>query len=105
MVFLRILGKTFLAVAFVALAYDGARTIATPNEGILLTSLSAHLKTFVPGGNEDLQRFFLANGPAYVWSAIVEPLIHLPVSIASGALGAVLFLAGYRRPPAEIIGD
>jgi len=105
MLFLRVVGKTLLFVAFVALAYDGVRILATPNEGLLLTSLSTHLKTYIPDGRENLERFVLGNGPAYVWTGIVEPLLVLPVSILFGALGALLFLAGYRRPPPEIAGD
>ena len=44
MLFLRLLGKTLLLAAFVALAYDGARILASPGEGLLFTSLSTHLK-------------------------------------------------------------
>ncbi len=105
MLFLRVLGKTLLFAAFVALAYDGARILATPGEGLMLTSLSTHLKTYIPNGREDLEQFFLANAPEYVWTGIVQPLLVLPVSIVFGVLGAVLFLAGYRRPPPEILAD
>ncbi len=105
MLFLRVLGKTLLFIAFMGAAYDGARTLATPNQGVLLTSLSTHLNTYIPKSDENLARFFLANVPAYVWTYILEPLLHLPVSAVFGALGAAIFLAGYRRPPPEIVGD
>ncbi|MFY9642816.1 MAG: hypothetical protein WCD20_01330 [Rhodomicrobium sp.] len=105
MLFLRVFGKTLLFTAFISAAYDGARTIATPNQGMLLTSLSTHLNNYIPNGSENLARFFLANFPAFMWTYVLEPLLHLPVSAVLGALGAALFLAGYRRPPPEIIGD
>ena len=105
MLFLRVVGKTLLIVAFIALAYDGVRILATPNEGLLLTSLSEHLKTYVPNGRENLERFFLSSGPSYVWTGIIEPMLAMPVSILFGALGTLLFLAGYRKPPPEIVGD
>ena len=105
MLFLRVFGKTLLFIAFIGAAYDGARTLATPNQGMLLTSLSTHMNTYIPNSGENLARFFLANVPAFVWTYVLEPLLHLPVSVVFGALGAAIFLAGYRRPPPEIIGD
>lgn len=105
MLFLRVLGKFLLSIAFVALAYDGARNLATPGEGLLLTSLAAHFRTNAPQAQEALQHFILAYAPEYVWTGVVEPLLVLPVSIACGAFGALIFMAGYRRPPPEIVSD
>jgi hypothetical protein len=105
MLFLRLLGKSLLFAAFVALACDGARSLATPNEGLILTSLAGYLKTYVPNGRESLERFFLENGPSYLWNGIVEPMLVLPVSILFSIFGTLLFLAGYRKPPPEIVSD
>ena len=105
MLFLRVLGKTLLFIAFLALAYDGARILATPSRGVSLTSLSTHLNTYLPGAREGLERFLHGHSADTAWTAIAEPLLGLPVSILFGALGAVLFLAGYRKPPPEITGD
>jgi hypothetical protein len=105
MLFLRVLGKALLFIAFAAAAYDGARSIAVPNQGLLLTSLSTYLSTFFPGSGDDLGRFFQGNGPAYVWTGLVQPLLNLPLCVLSAALGALIFLAGYRSPPPEIAGD
>ena len=104
MLFLRLLGKTLLFAAFVALAYDGARFLASPGEGLLLTSLSTHLK-HIPKGREMLEGFFLAHAPSYLWNGVVEPMLVLPVSILFGAAGALIYLAGYRRPLPEIPTD
>jgi hypothetical protein len=103
MLFLRVLGKTFLIVAFVALAYDGARILATPGEGVLLTSLSTHLKTYAPGALDKLEQLFMALDMASLWATLAKPLLSLPASLLFGLPGAVLFLAGYRRPPPEIV--
>jgi hypothetical protein len=105
MLFLRALAKAFLIVAFIALAYDGARILATPGEGVLLTPLSTHLKTYMPGALESLERLFLTLGVPSLWAGIARPLLALPASLLFGALGALLFLAGYRRPPPEIISS
>jgi hypothetical protein len=105
MLFLRLLGKTLLFVAFAALVYDGARNLATPNHGLLFTSLSGYLTAYGPGIRESLERFFLDNGPSYLWTGILEPMLVLPVSIVFSIFGTLMFLAGYRKPPPEIVGD
>ena len=105
MFFLRVFGKTLLFAAFLAMAYDGARMLATPNEGLLLTPISTYLKTLIPNGRENLEQFFLALGLQYVWTGIAEPLLSLPASVLFGILGVLLFLAGYRRPRPEMPGD
>ena len=105
MVFLRILGKALLFLAFIALAYDGARNLATPGQGLLFASISTHLKTYLPNACADLQRFFLASGPAWLWNLIVGPLLAMPLSLVLGALGTALYLTGYRKPPPVLYGD
>lgn len=104
MLLLRLLGRTLLIGAFLAMAYDGVRSLASPGQGLLLKSLSTHVKT-IPQGQESLQAFLLSHAPAFVWNGIVEPLLVLPVSLLLGLAGALTFLAGYRRPPPEIAGD
>jgi hypothetical protein len=104
MLMLRLLGRTLLLVAFLALSYDGVRVLASPGQGLLLTSISTHLKN-VPQGREALEGFFLSHAPAFVWNAVVEPILVLPVSLLCGVLGVLIFLAGYRRPPPVITGD
>jgi hypothetical protein len=104
MLLLRLLGKALLFGAFLALAYDGVRILASPGQGLLLTSLSTHLKT-IPQGQEALRSFALDHAPAFLWNGVVEPLLVLPVSLLFGLFGALIFLAGYRRPPPEIAGD
>ena len=104
MLFFRLLGKTLMFGAFVALAYDGVRILASPGEGLVFTSLSTHLK-LIPQGKEALQSFVLSHAPSYLWNGIVEPMLVLPISILFGVSGALLYMAGYRRPPPEIAGD
>ncbi len=103
MLFLRLLGKTLLFAAFAALAYDGVRTVASPGEGLLFTSLATHLKN-IPQARETMESFFLSHAPL-LWNDILEPMLVLPVSILFGAAGALMFLIGYRRPLPEIPED
>ncbi len=105
MLILRTIGKLLLFAAFLALAYDGARFLATPGEGLILASSAAILKSYAPSLLDDLPRFFTAHGPDFIWSRIVEPLLILPLALVSGALGTLLFLAGYKRPAIEIVSE
>jgi hypothetical protein len=99
------LGKALLFLAFAALAFDGARNLAAPGQGLLLASASTHLKTFFPGSGASLESFFLASGQAWVWNIVVAPLLWMPLSLLLAALGTALFLAGYRRPPPVLSCD
>ena len=103
MLFLRVSGKALLIVAFIALGYDGARILATPGEGVLLTPLSAHLKNHMPGGPEGVEHLLLNLGAPSLWAGLAKSLLGLPASLLFGVSGALLFLAGYRRPPPEIV--
>ena len=105
MLFLRVFGKTLLFIAFVALAYDCVRILASPGGGLLLTSLSTHLNDYAPGGREGMQSFFLAHSQSYFWTDFVKPALDLPFSILCGIFGTLIFLAGYRRPPPEIVDE
>jgi hypothetical protein len=105
MVFLRIFGKALLFLAFLAAAYDGARTLAMPGQGLLLASVSTHLKTYFSSSVAGIEGFFLAIGPAWIWNGIVAPLLWMPLSLLLAALGTTLFLAGYKKPPAKFFSD
>ena len=105
MVFLRILGKALLFLAFLAAAYDGARNLATPGQGLLLASVSTYLKTYFSSSVADLEGFFLASGQAWIWNGIVAPVLWMPLSLLLAVIGTMLFLAGYRKPPARLFSD
>src|SRR5271165_4153221 len=105
MLFLRVMGKALLFIAFVALAYDGARSLATPAQGIALSSFGSYLRAYSPEGRQWLQDFFTGNGPSYLWTGLIEPMMVLPVSILLSVFGTLLLLAGYRKPPPEIVRE
>jgi hypothetical protein len=105
MFFLRMLGRILLFIALAAAAADGVRTIASPGQGLLMTSLSMHLQAYMPDAQKNLEAFFLAYAPSYFWYGIVEPMLVIPVSLLFSLFGVLLFLAGYRRPAPEIVGE
>ncbi len=102
---LRAFGRLFLMVALVSAAIDGARAIATPSDGLAFTSLDGYFAAYAPQARGAIQSFFLANAPVSVWTGFVAPLLELPVSLLSATLGVILFLAGYRPPPPEIVSE
>lgn len=105
MALLRFFGMFFLAVAFAAIAYDGARMLATPDEGLLLASTRQHLATLLPGVEPQLEEAVRSLGVPLIWEGVISPLLALPLSFVACALGAGLFLLGYRRPPPEIVSE
>ncbi len=105
MLFLRLLGVCLLLIAFMALAYDGAQLIATPARGLVLTPLSAHLQNLLPGAREAFEGFFHDYAPSFISRTVVEPMLALPASLLFAVAGAAAFLAGYRRPPPEIVSE
>ncbi|MBT3069699.1 hypothetical protein KKP04_02290 [Rhodomicrobium sp. Az07] len=104
MLFLRASGLTLLLGAFVALVYDGIRLVGSPGRSLPFTSLSAQLDR-APHGHDAVQQFFLDNAPSYLWTGVIEPLLVLPIFLLFGVAGTLFFLAGYRKPPPEIVGD
>ena len=103
--FLRFLGKTLLFLAFFSAAYDGARYLAAPGRGPLLTPVAAHLTALLPNGPADLERAFTAVGPSWLWSVLAVPLLALPLSLFLGVIGTAVYLAGYRKPAPLLYGD
>jgi hypothetical protein len=105
MLFLRLLGKFLLLIAFAALTYDGARTLATPGRGIAFTSLGGYLQTYSPASLTWLQDSFGGKGASVLWHSLLEPMLIIPLSILFSIFGTLIFLAGYRRPPPEILRE
>ncbi len=105
MTLLRVFGKLFLALAFAALAFDGARMLATPDEGLFLASLRDHFAVYAKDAEPAFRDAVLAFLPDFVWRWLLEPLLAAPVSLVLAGIGTVLFLLGYRRPPPEIVSE
>jgi hypothetical protein len=92
MLLLRLTGLMLLSMAFAFLAYDAARMLATPGGGLLFASLDDYFRL----ARADPSSSALAGAP---W------LLKIPLGPALAALGALLFLLGYRRPPPEIVSE
>lgn len=95
----RLLGFLCLAGGFVALVYDGARSIA--NNGLRVTSLSDVLLTLFKDKAAGLQATVQGVAP-WLWDLAVLPLTLAPASLIGLVLGAALLWLG--QPPREPIG-
>ena len=95
----RILGFLLMAGGFVALVYDGARSIA--NNGLRVTTLSEVLFTLFKDRAGALQASVEGVAPL-LWNLLVLPLTLAPASVIGLALGAALLWLG--QPGREPIG-
>jgi hypothetical protein len=98
----RLLGLTLIVLGFAALTYDGVCTLANAE---ITANSSKQLWQLLSAQTFEASRESLNASVPYLWNAIVTPLLLLPAWVLSGALGSLLFLAGYRRRPPEIISE
>lgn len=95
----RLLGLVFMAGGFVALVYDGARSIA--NNGLRVTSLSDVIAALFKDKAGALQTGVEGVAP-WLWHVLGLPLTLAPASLIALVLGAVLMWLG--QPGREPIG-
>jgi hypothetical protein len=95
----RVLGFLLMAGGFVALVYDGARSIA--NNGLRVTSLSDVIATLFKDKAGALQGSVEGAAP-WLWHILGLPLTLAPASLIGLGLGAVLLWLG--QPGREPIG-
>ena len=95
----RFLGFLCLAGGFVALVYDGARSVA--NNTVRVTTLSEVLFTVFKDKSGALQASVQGLAP-WLWDLLVLPLTLAPASLIGLGAGAVLLWLG--QPGREPIG-
>jgi hypothetical protein len=95
----RCLGLLLLAGGFVALVYDGARSIA--NNGLRVTSLSDLIFTLFKDKASALQGTVEGVAP-WLWQLLVLPLTLAPAALLGLGLGAILLWLG--QPARQRIG-
>jgi hypothetical protein len=98
----RLLGLTLITLSFAALAYDGVRMLAN---GEITATPARRLWLTLSAGTFESTRDTLDASVPYLWNTIVTPLLLLPAWALLGAFGSLIFLAGYRRQPPEIVSD
>lgn len=84
-----------LAVAVIAAVLDATRSIA--GEAVVLASVAQSWTSVSPAGFAAFEAAIAEAAPAFVWSAIVAPLLSVPAFAFFGGLALLLYVAG-RRP-------
>jgi hypothetical protein len=100
--FLRTFGLLLLSGGFGALVYDGVRMFA--NAAFSPAPARMLWQTLSAGSFESARNWADASIP-FAWNVIVSPLLMLPAWVLLTAAGTLIFLAGYRPKPPEIIPD
>lgn len=98
----RILGMALLCMGAATLAFDGIRMLA--NNAVSVSSLRSIMLLADAAAFEAWQSAMRESIP-YLWTTVLLPLMVFPAWMVLGGLGSVLFLAGYRPKPPEIIAD
>ncbi|MCC7345961.1 MAG: hypothetical protein IT538_01050 [Variibacter sp.] len=94
---LRFVGFAVLAAAFVALIYDGTRSIAANQ--VTYTPLGPLWTQVHAASLQWLQSTAEHYGPAWLWSAAAAPLLSVPAFAVLTVIGALLMLVGRKKKP------
>lgn len=97
---LRFVGFVLLVAAFVALIYDGTKTLA--GSQVMITPVDATWANIHAASLEAAHAWLKATMPAAAAGWIESYVFKLPASLLLGVLGALLMLLG--RKPKPLIG-
>ena len=97
--FFRLIGLLLLAIGFIFLIYDGARTIA--DQRVRLTRLGEFWNDVDQASQQSVRESVEASAPV-VWRLALRPVLDQPAWVVLGLSGIALMLA--FRPPRRLIG-
>ncbi|MBA3904713.1 MAG: hypothetical protein C0522_13755 [Rhodocyclaceae bacterium] len=93
----RFVGLFVLAAAFVALLYDGTKTIAA--DQISITPLE-QIWTYLDAASlQRLKEAVSRHASAWVWDSLFATVLTAPAALVLAILGALLMLIGRRKKP------
>lgn len=101
MFLLRIIGLWILILGFMALVYDGTKTMAN-NGTISITSLGGHWTALNEQSFNFLEKIISNGLHPVLWNAIFETALLLPAWFALGLVGSWLYWVGRKRKKIEI---
>ena len=101
MFILRIIGLWVLILAFIALVYDGTKTMA--NDGnISITSVGGHWASLNESSFKFLENLVSNTLHPFVWDPLFQWAFLLPAWFAFGIIGSWLYWIGRKRKKIEI---
>lgn len=93
----RFVGFCILAAAFVALLYDGTKTLAGTQ--VYFTKLGDTWNAVHSTSLQLLQPAIERHVSPWLWEAVVLNILTAPTSLVLGILGALLILIGRKKKP------
>jgi ABC-type Fe3+ transport system permease subunit len=93
----RFVGFCILAAAFVALLYDGTKTLA--GSQVYFTKLGDTWNTVHSTSLQLLQPAIERHVSPWLWETVVLNILTAPTSLVLGILGALLILIGRKKKP------
>lgn len=94
---LRTIGLFVLAAAFVALLYDGTKSIAANQ--LYITPLE-QVWTQIHGTSlQWLQMTVERTGPQWLWNPVAKAVLSTPACAVLAIIGAILMLLGRKKKP------
>lgn len=93
---IRSLGLVLLAAGFVFFIYDGTKSIA--DQTIYISKFS---QTWAEIHQQSLQAAQAAveKNAAWLWAAVIQPVLEQPTWLVLGTIGMVLILLGRKKKP------
>jgi hypothetical protein len=92
----RFVGLLVLAAGFIALVYDGTKSIA--GNQIFITKLNVAWDALHPTSLQMLRSAAERHGAAWLWPP-VQVVLEQPAWLVLGIIGAILILLGRKKPP------
>lgn len=93
--FLRAVGLFVLAGGFVALLYDGTKSIA--GSALAITPFADVWRQIHPDSLAWTQAALERQAPPWAWDPVAVTVLTSPAALVLGVLGAVLMLLGRRK--------
>ena len=93
----RFAGLVVLAFGFIALVYDGTKSIAGGT--MVFTKLGEHWNNFHSTSLQLLQPAIERHVAVWLWDPVVLDILTAPAWLVLGILGAILMLLGRKKKP------
>ena len=93
---LRTLGLVLLALGFISVIYDGAKSIA--DNTIYISKFS---QTWAEIHQQSLQaaQAAIERDAVWLWTAAIQPILNQPTWLVLGTFGMILILLGRKKKP------
>jgi len=93
----RFVGFVILALGFIALIYDGTKSIAGGK--LVFTPLGQHWNNIHSTSLQLLQPAIERHVAVWLWDPVVLDILTAPTWLVLGILGAILMLIGRKKKP------